>query len=154
MLIIKIRHRMEIKFTKGTTFNKGTDKPIRLFKVNPLDINLEKMQIKLKQRCEMEVSEYGDFAPITEGYTISPNYQCEVFADEIELVCKKSDRDKKQILLEAVVTDVSRTSETHCIIDEGTKEEILEMLNDFGLFLDMKNDILLICEDFKKRTWK
>lgn len=146
---------MEIKSTQSTIFNKTEDKPIRIFKANPLDVNLETMQKKLRQRCEMEISEYGDFSPITEKYTISPNYQDEVFADEIKFVCKKSvknNEDKKQRQLEVVVTNVNRTCETHCTIAEGTKKEILNKLDDFGLFLDAKNDVLLICEDYKKKN--
>lgn len=146
---------MEIRSTKSTIFNKTDDKPIRIFKANPLDVNLEIMQKKLRQRCEMEMSEYGDFAPITEKYAINPNYQDEVFADEIKFICKKSDKnktDKKQRQLELVVTSINRNCETHCIIAEGSKKEILERLDDFGLFLDAKNDVLLICEDFKNKS--
>ena len=44
-----------------------SDKKIS-FEVNPLDVNLAKIQYSLISRCEREVPENGDFAPVVEEY--------------------------------------------------------------------------------------
>ena len=122
---------------KSNVLKPYNEKPVRLFKANPLDINLASMQEKIAKRCEREVCDYGDFAPLTEQYTISPSYRDIVFADTVKLICRNADENnnsKKQRLLELVVNNPSNTIETHCIIKQGTKEEILETLNDTGLF--------------------
>lgn len=137
---------------KSNLLKPYNEKPVRLFKANPLDINLASMQEKIMQRCEREVCEYGDFAPLIEKYLIAPQYRDEVFADTIKLVCCNADNNnesKKQRILELVVNNPNNTIETHCVIKQGTKEEILEVLNDTGLFLDLKNDVLNICNGYK-----
>lgn len=73
---------MDIQFTQSIVFGKDVkDRPIRRFRANPLDVDLNIMQEKMRQRCELEVSEHGDFAPVVEKDTIHPNYQLEVAAD-------------------------------------------------------------------------
>lgn len=135
---------MEIRFVKSIT-----PKPEREFKAKPLDVNLQKMQTKLKQRCESEMNDEDNFTPITEKYTIHRNYQPELPADEVKLECRKSDNnpDGKQRVLELSVTNIDRTVETRCIVAEGAKEKILEILDDISLFLDIKNDVWAICQE-------
>ena len=137
---------------KSNLLKPYNEKPVRLFKANPLDINLASMQEKIAERCEKEIHEHGDFAPIIEQYTIAPSYKDVVYADTIELVCRNADKNnesKKQQLLELVIKNPNNTVETHCLISQGTKEEILETLSDTGLFLDLKNDVLEICNEYK-----
>ena len=137
---------MEIKNIKSIVFDKDAKHPpIRMFMCNPLDVMLETMQGNMRRRCEHEADEHGDFAPIVETYTISPNYQYDVPADEVRIVCRKSDGNEKHCILETVVITLDKRTEIRCLVAEGTKKEIIEKLDDYGLFLDIKNDVLHIC---------
>ena len=135
---------------KSTASNEN--KPVRNFEVQPLDIELYEMQINLRQRCESQVSEQGDFVPIVETFTVHRNYQPELPADEIKLICRPFDNNEedRQRVLEVAVTNISRTLEKFCVIAEGTKQEILQALDDISLFLDIKNDVLTICEELQR----
>lgn len=144
--------KIEIKSFVQKPYN---EKPVRNFKANPLDVNLASMQERMLKRSENEVCEYGDFAPVVEKYSISPNYRDQVFADEIKLVCQNSRENninKKQRILKLIVNNPDNTTETHCIIAKGTKKEILKTLKDEGLFLDLKNDILTIAKKYQKHS--
>ncbi len=127
---------------------KGTPKMHEKFEIMPLDINLEKIQKKLKKRCEFEVPEYGDFAPVVEEYT---NKDSSLDLGDVKVVCRKPPKDiedhNKKRFLEVVANNRARTKEYSSIILSGTKEELMKKLETPGYFLQFKKAVLELADN-------
>lgn len=111
------------------------------FEVNPLDVNLAKIQFNLTKRLELEIPPHGDFAQVVESY-ISKDPTLKISA--IEVICKKSNIDSpKQKLrtLQLKVTDKTKNSYIYEIAS-GEKKDILEAINNTTFFETCKTLIL------------
>lgn len=114
-------------FRKVPFLKMQNDKPD--FEVNPLDINIARIQMDLLSRLEREVPENGDFAPVYEEYqSKSPILDL----GSLKVVCKyvKDDSPKKETRsLEAIRTEKGNNKESSIVLKKGTKQEILEYLH-------------------------
>lgn len=125
---------------------KNMNKP--KFEVNPLDINIAKMQFNLQNRLEKEVPDYGDFAPVVEKYNSkdpTKNFS------EVKVLCKhlKEDKTNKQRALELNVTDKKTLDEYSYTLAKGQKNDIIDAIHDNKFFEVCKNVINQIDEKIK-----
>lgn len=134
---------------------KGTNKMDESFEINPLDINLEKMTSSLKNRCEREVAEYGDFAPVVEKYE---NKDKDLYAGTIELVCRKPDKSiedhNTSRYLEVVVKNPQGFRQLSSLIACGEKTEIMEKLSDDNFFLQVKGHVNRMIDKLDSTKYK
>lgn len=108
------------------------------FELNPLDMNIAKMQFDLQKRAIREIPEHGDFAPVIEKY-LSKDPTLNI--SQIEIFCKFLNKDvpkKTQRTLEINVADKSGLNTYNYVLATGDKNEIIEALN--------KNNFLEICK--------
>lgn len=103
-----------------------TSKPV--FEVEPLDVNIAKIQFELTKRLEREMPEYGDFAPVIEKYENKGTYYK---FSEIGVKCSHAveDASKKLRSLDLIIKSRESGQEYVCNLIKGTKEEILAFLN-------------------------
>lgn len=115
-----------INLRKGPLLNMGTEKPN--FEINPLDVNIVRMQHNLLKRLEKEMPENGDFAPVFEEYqSKDPTLDL----SEVRVVCKyvKDDSPKKDTrMVEITCKDKSKCNERTKTLIQGTKKDIMEYL--------------------------
>ena len=57
-----------IKNINANKFIAEAKDKVTSFELDPLDINLAKIQSNMTKRLEREMAEYGDFAPVVERY--------------------------------------------------------------------------------------
>lgn len=121
-----------IRFRKGPLVNMGTQKAN--FEINPLDVNIVRMQHSLLKRLELEMPENGDFAPVYEEYqSKSPILNL----SEVRVTCKyvKDDSPKKDTrALEITCKDKGDKNERTKTLVQGTKKDIMEYLNSTNYF--------------------
>lgn len=112
------------------------------FEINPLDINLAKIQMNLAKRCEREVPENGDFAPVFESFK---NQDPTINLSEIIITCKhnKNNPGTKNInrILLAKIAKKDNGIKNMQLFD-GTKKELLEYLNTQEFFKTCKSGCL------------
>lgn len=113
-----------------------TSKPI--FEVEPLDVNLSKLQFEMSKRLEREVPEYGDFAPVVEKYDYKGNFYN---FSGFRLVCShiKDSADKKQRSLDFIAIDKNNVKEYVYNVTKGSKAEIMNIIMDNRLFESCKS---------------
>ena len=108
------------------------------FEVNPLDINLAKIQMNLISRAEREIPKDGDFAPIYEEFcSKDPTLDLST----IKVVCRhqKGSEKKNNIrYIEAISKNRAMTKEKSKVLCKGTKEDILKYLKDTDIFEECK----------------
>jgi len=117
--------------------NKMPQKNVE-FKINPLDINLAKIQYNLLSRCEMEVPENGDFAPIVEVFkSLDPT----IDLSEIKVTCKYDINDSgiknTNRILNAVIRKIGK-EDNSIELFKGSKKELIEYLK--------KKDFFEVCK--------
>lgn len=108
------------------------------FELNPLDMNIAKMQFNLQKRAIREIPEHGDFAPLVEKYT---SKDPTLNISQVEVVCQFLNKDvpkKTQRSLEINVTDKSGINSYNYVLAQGDKNEIINAIN--------KNDFLELCK--------
>ncbi|MBR5303905.1 MAG: hypothetical protein IKU37_03660 [Candidatus Gastranaerophilales bacterium] len=104
------------------------------FEVNPLDINLAKIQMNLSERCEREVPENGDFATILERFkSLDPT----IDLSEIIISCKYDKnnpgiKNVNRILSAKIFKQNGQIKDVQLF--NGTKKELLEYLNTYEFF--------------------
>ena len=117
---------------KGNSMKKDNVK----FEVQPLDLNIVKMQCNMLSRCEREVPENGDFAPVFETFK-NQSPLLENLA-EIKILCEndKEDTDKKRTgrVLRAIITKRNPKDNLDIELFKGNKSELLEYLNTREIF--------------------
>ena len=133
-----------IQLNKFTNFVSQIKNQKTAFEVEPLDVNLAKMQFNLTKRLEREIPDFGDFAPVVEAYeSKDPTLNIST----VKLLCKKF--DDKLRSLELYVQDRARVNEYNYIIAQGEKKEILSSVNENSFFEVCKNVINHINEGIK-----
>jgi len=108
------------------------------FEVNPLDVNIAKMQFNLLSRCEKEIPENGDFTPVIETFkSKSPRLDL----SEIKIICHYDKqnpgiKDSNRILS----ANISKANKEDLNLElfSGTKAELLEYLK--------KQDFFKVCK--------
>ena len=94
------------------------------FQVNPLDINLAKMQYNLISRLEREVPENRDFAPVIEQYcSKDPTLNL----DSVKVVCRHFQDDSPKSdtrCLEVCCVNKGHTAQKTQQLCKGKKSEI------------------------------
>jgi len=132
------------KFLKKDVIMKETFEP------NPLDISLEKMVMSLRKRCEREISEYGDFAPVVERYI---NKDSSIYAGNIYLKCyqppKIIENYQKKRYLELVIETPSGVSNSSVALKGGSKKDILETLKNEDFAFEVINKAKEVISDLK-----
>ena len=134
----------QIEGMSRTIKNKKTS-----FEVNPLDINLAKIQMKFQKEFERIIPEHGDFTPIIERY-ISKDPTLNI--SEIELLCKKSNQESpKQKLrtLEINVSDRAGLNKYNYVIVQGEKKDIIEAVLNNKFLETCKSVVLSVNEVLK-----
>lgn len=129
-----------IKVDKIKQIIAKTAKPV--FEVNPLDVNLAKIQFNLTKRLEREIPEHGDFAQIVERY-ISKDPTLNI--STIEVLCKKSNIESKKDMLRTLVLNISDKANINtysCELLNGEKSEIIKAVNDKNFFETCKAIVL------------
>ena len=125
------------------------------FEINPLDINLAKIQESFTERLEREMAEYGDFAPVVEKYE-SENPLREF--STIKISCNH-DRDSLSKTVRNLDLSVrakaepdkfpSAINEYVCTIRKGPKDDIINFVKDREFFETTKKIIMLINDEIK-----
>lgn len=128
-----------IKLDKLNNFANNLKPYKNSFEVNPLDVNLAKIQFNLTKRLEREIPEFGDFAPVVENYeSKDPTLNIST----VKVLCKKfSDKVRS---LELYVQDRARVNEYNYIISQGEKDQILKAVNGNNFFEECKSVVLKI----------
>lgn len=102
------------------------------------------------ERCEREIPEYGDFAPIKENLK---NNNEKIYAGNIMLTCTPSkDNPTKRYLTYSQMNPQNGKGLT-CLIGAGNKDEILAMLQDENFINDRKEDCDRIIDKMKLLRW-
>ena len=101
-----------------------------------MDVNIVRMQCDMLSRCEREVPENGDFAPVVETFkNLSDKFKNLV---EIKVVCErdKADTDKKKAgrVVRAIITKRNPVDNLDIELFKGTKAEVLEYLDTRDIF--------------------
>lgn len=118
------------------------------FEINPLDINLSKIQENLTKRLEREMCEYGDFAPVVE------RYESENPLREFSTIKISCDHDRESISktvrnLNLSVKDKVSGDEYVCTLKKGFKHDIEKYVANREFFDTTKKVILMIDETIK-----
>ena len=140
-----IRRLMKtIQLNKLTNFVSQVRNQKAAFEVEPLDVNLAKMQFNLTKRLEREIPDFGDFAPVAEAYE---SKDPALNISTVKILCKKLDNKLRS--LELYVQDRARVNEYNYVIAQGEKDEILSSVNKNSFFEICKNVINNINEGIK-----
>ena len=118
------------------------------FEVNPLDVNLTKIQFNLLKRLEREMPEYGDFAPVVEKYeSKDPTKNISTVKVVCEHVKDASDKTTRKITL--YVCDKMSINEYSCKLAEGKKADIISAVDKNKFFNICKEVVLNVNEKLK-----
>lgn len=99
-----------------------------IFEVEPLDINIAKIQFELNKRLELEMPEYGEFLPIIEKYDYKGSYyNFSELCVKCSQVTDVATEDMRT--LDLIIKDKKNTNEYICNIAKGNKKEIISALN-------------------------
>lgn len=103
------------------------------FDVEPLDVNIAKIQFNLLKRLPVEVSELGNFLPVFEIYKNEGSYYR---FSELKVVCgSTSDNATESIRFLAFIVKNRLTSdEYYCWLAEGNKSEIIAFVTEKQFF--------------------
>lgn len=112
------------------------------FVIEPLDMNLAQLEFDLQKRVEIEVPEYGNFAPVEEIY-ISKDVTCNL--NSFKVICKNSSLEQpKNRILNIEITLKDSFKKYYFIIADGEKQEITKVLNNKNFSLVCKTLILKV----------
>ena len=111
------------------------------FEVNPLDINIAKMQFNLKNRCDIEVPEVGIFNVVEEIYE-SKDPTLDLSTIRIIYKNKLKDTNVKERYLVLVIHNSSKTVKKEKVLIKGSKNEINSYINSQKFFKDVKHNLL------------
>ncbi|MBQ9245785.1 hypothetical protein IJ182_05920 [bacterium] len=125
--MLKVRNNILLK--KSNMNNKKSS-----FEVNPLDVNIAKIQYSLINRLEREMPENGDFAPVVERYqSKDPTLDLST----VKVACrhvKSSEKSNNQRCIEASCKNKAETHEISKILAVGTKKQIIDYVKDTQFF--------------------
>ena len=99
------------------------------FKIDPLDINIAKIQFNLQKRLPAEISEADNYSTIIEKY-VSKDPTLNI--KSIEIKCNKSDV-KNSNTLEIIILNKNK-NEYKCIIAKGDKKNINSIIKEKDFF--------------------
>ncbi len=103
------------------------------FSINPLDINLAKMQFNILKKYENEISAVYNYSSIIEEYTSKdPTLDISL----IQIIFKSLDENLKSI--ELVFYNKKQTEKYNAVLCEGTNEFILNYLKKQDFVFDIK----------------
>ena len=102
------------------------------------------------KRCEREIPEYGDFAPIKENLK---NNNEKIYAGNIMLTCTPSEDNPTKRYLTYSQMNPQNGKGLTCLIGAGNKDEILAMLQDENFINDRKEDCDRIIDKMKLLRW-
>lgn len=119
------------------------------FEINPLDINLAKMQESLTKRLEREMYEYGDFAPVVERYE-SENPLREFSTIKISCNHDRDSLSKTVRNLDLSVKDKVSGDEYICTLKKGYKKDIEKYVSSEEFFDTAKKVILMVNDEIAK----
>lgn len=103
------------------------------FCINPLDVNLAKMQFNILKRYENEVLSVGNFSPLIEEY-LSKDPTLDVSL--IKVICRYSTENIR--VLELLIDNKTQIKKANYILCEGTKEDIFCYLQKTDFVIDIK----------------
>ncbi len=132
-----------IKNINANKFIAEAKEQITSFELDPLDINLAKIQSNMTKRLEREMAEYGDFAPVVEKYE-SKNPEMNISTIKISCEHDPKSVSKKLRRINLSVMDKARINEYQCTLKKGYKSELLEYVNDEDFFGSAKKVVQLI----------
>ena len=124
---------------------------ITVFELDPLDINLAKIQHNMTKRLEREMPEYGDFAPVVEKYE-SKNPEMSISTVKITCEHDKKSISKKLRKIGLYVTDKTRLNEYQCTLKKGYKSDLMEYVNDEEFFNSAKKVVQLINDNIENNA--
>lgn len=116
------------------------------FCINPLDINLAKMQFNILKRYENEVLSVGNFSPLVEEY-LSKDPTLDISL--IKVICRYS--TEKIRVLELLIDNKTQIRQECHILCEGTKEDIFSYLQKTDFVIDIKKFIFHNNKEKKKK---
>lgn len=121
------------------------------FELDPLDMNLTKIQDSLGKRLEREMAEYGDFSPVVERYE-SKNPEMNI--STVKLSCEHDPKSlsKKLRRITLSVTDKARINEYQCTLKKGYKSDIIDYVKNEEFFESAKKVVQLINDEIKNST--
>ena len=132
--MLKVKNNILLK--KTNMENKKSS-----FEVNPLDVNIAKIQHSLINRLEREMPEDGDFAPVVERYiSKDPTWDLSM----VKVSCRHvkengNSASKKQRCVEASCSNRAGTCEISKILATGNKKQIIDYVKDVQFFEQCKD---------------
>ena len=127
--------------TKIINYIQGTPKVQNKkneFEINPLDINLAKMEMNLIKRCEMEVPENGDFASVVESFkSLDPTLDLSNIVAECKYDKNNSGIKNSNRILQVKISKKNQ-NDTVLILFKGAKKDLLEYLSSKEFFANCK----------------
>lgn len=115
--------------------------------------DLEKNLLILKDgmlKRELEIPDYGDFAKVKEAIQNSDE---NIYAGNMELVCEPSENNPIKRYLNFNQYNPQNGKGLSCLVAAGTKEDILNKLNDENFINEMKENSERMSEKMKKMKW-
>jgi hypothetical protein len=112
------------------------------FEINPLDINIAKIQHNLILRCPLEISDNNEFTQIEETYkSLDPTLDL----SEIKVICEYNKNDstaqKNKCILYLTISKKGK-NDLSLELFNGTKQELMEYLNRKDFFAVIKSNVL------------
>ncbi len=114
------------------------------------DNTLSTLKDNMIKRCEYEVPEYGDFAIVKETL---PNKDEDVYSGNISLICEPSEDNPKKRYLSYNQLNPQNRKGLSSLIASGTKEDILEALNDENFVNNIKQDSERMSRKMQDMKW-
>ena len=114
------------------------------------DNTLNNLKDNMIKRCEYEVPEYGDFSIIKETL---PNNDSDVYSGNISLICEPSEDNPKKRYLSYNQLNPQNRKGLSSLLVAGTKEDILDALNDDNFVNNLKQDSERMSKKMKDMKW-
>lgn len=108
------------------------------FQVEPLDINIAKMQFNMVQNFASDNINF----PLSERFE---NHDPTLKISEVSVECKKEEKDN--FILEVEVSDSKKDKKYFYTLKSGNKQEISDFLNDRNFLFSIKELVLTINEE-------
>lgn len=115
--------------------------------------DLEKLLLGLKNgmlKRELEIPDYGNFSKVKE---IIQNGDEKIYAGNMELVCEPSEDNPIKRYLNFNQYNPQNRKGLSCLVAVGTKEDIINKLNDENFINEMKKNSERMSEKMKKMKW-
>ncbi len=113
-----------------------------------LDIQLEKIVNKIKERVSREIPDVGYFRNFAENF--EKGYKSELFCKNIALFVQRDEQRQGRAFLGVSVLHPTMNKQISSYVMNGDRNKILEYLSDSNFKTEFKETVLELAEALKK----